>query len=204
MTADNDLRRNHPGLYRAPDVPVRQTVPPLQYVMVDGSGDPSTAPGYADAVGTLYAVSYGVRGLVKQAGGTPWTVLPLEGLWWADDMSAFAAGSRSDWLWTMMIAQPEVVSADLVEQAVSAAVAKGRAPSADRLRLEVLDEGDVVQVMHHGPYADEGPTIAALHTFITDHGLERAVKHHEVYLNDPRRVAPAAMRTILRQPVAAV
>lgn len=203
MTADNDLRHEHPRLYRAPDEPVRLTVPPLRFVMVDGSGDPSTSPAYADAVSTLYAVSYGVRGLVKQSGGTPWTVLPLEGLWWADDMSAFIAGSRGDWLWTMMIAQPEVVTVDLIERAVSAAVAKGRAPAADRLRFEAFDEGDVVQVMHHGPYADEGPTIAALHAFVADHGWERVGKHHEVYLNDPRRVAPAAMRTILRQPVAA-
>lgn len=203
MTADNDLRHEHPRLYRAPDEPVRLTVPPLRFVMVDGSGDPSTSPGYADAVSMLYAVSYGVRGLVKQSGGTPWTVLPLEGLWWADDMSAFIAGSRGDWLWTMMIAQPEVVTVDLIERAVSAAVAKGRAAAADRLRFEAFDEGDVVQVMHHGPYADEGPTIAALHAFVADHGWERVGKHHEVYLNDPRRVAPAAMRTILRQPVAA-
>jgi hypothetical protein len=203
MNVDNDLRREHPGLYRAPDAPVRLMVPPLRFLMVDGAGDPGSVPGYADAVGTLYAVSYGVRGLVKQAGGMPWTVMPLEGLWWAADLSVFTAGNRGDWLWTMMIAQPEVVTIDLVEQAVSAAVAKGRAPSADRLRFELLDEGDAVQVMHHGPYTDEGPTIAALHAFIADHGWERVGKHHEVYLNDPRRVAPAAMRTILRQPVAA-
>ena len=198
----NDLRREHPALYRAGDAPTRLTVPPLRLLMVDGAGDPNTTPGYGDAVGTLYAVSYGVRGMVKQSGGLPWTVMPLEGLWWAEDMAIFSTDDRSGWLWTMMIAQPDVVTAEMVASALTAAKAKGRAPSADLLRLEVYDEGDAVQVMHHGPYADEGPTIAALHRAVTDLGLALRGKHHEIYLNDPRRVAPAAMRTILRQPVA--
>ncbi|NTW41696.1 MAG: hypothetical protein HGA44_17760 [Cellulomonadaceae bacterium] len=202
MTTANDLRRDHPDLYRTPDAPVRLTVPPLRLVMVDGARDPNTAPAYADAVGTLYAASYGVRAIVKAAGGTPWTVMPLEGLWWALDMADFSVDRRDDWLWTMMIAQPDVVTAGMVEQAVDAAARKGRAPAADRLRFETYDEGDAVQVMHHGPYATEGPTIAALHAFVADQGLELRGKHHEIYLNDPRRVAPSAVRTILRQPVA--
>jgi hypothetical protein len=202
MTSGIDLRTVHPGLYRAADTPVRLTVPPLRLLMVDGEGDPNTAPAYADAVGTLYAVSYGVRAMVKQAGGTPWTVMPLEGLWWAPDMETFRTGDRDSWLWTMMIAQPEVVTAEMVSSATAAAAAKGRAPSAGGLRLEVYDEGDAVQVMHHGPYADEGPTIEALHRAIADLGLALRGKHHEIYLNDPRRVAPGAVRTIVRQPVA--
>jgi len=201
-TQPHDLRRAHPALYRAGDTPSRLTVPPLRLLMVDGAGDPRTAPAYADAVGTLYAVSYGVRGMVKTAGGVPWTVMPLEGLWWADDMATFAADDRRAWQWTMMIAQPDVVTVEMVASAVTSAKAKGRAPSADLLRFEVYDEGDVVQVMHHGPYADEAPTVAALHRAAAELGLALRGKHHEIYLNDPRRVAPAAMRTILRQPVA--
>lgn len=203
MTTANDLRTSHPELYRAPDTPVRLTVPPLTYLMVDGIGDPYTAAEYPDAIGTLYAASYGVRALVKESGGEVWTVMPLEGLWWADDMAVFGTGNRADWRWTMMIAQPAVVTPAMVETALAAAVRKGRAPSADRLRLEVLDEGDAVQVMFHGPYADEGPTIAALHELIAAAGLERRGKHHEMYLSDPRRVAPEKLRTIVRQPVAA-
>ncbi|PVU82572.1 hypothetical protein DDP54_05665 [Cellulomonas sp. WB94] len=198
----NDLRRAHPALYRAGDAPARLTVPPLRLLMVDGEGDPNTAPGYADAVGTLYAVSYGLRGMVKAAGGQPWTVMPLEGLWWADDMATFSTDDRRGWRWTMMIAQPDVVTAEMVATAVAAATAKGRAPAAALVRLDVYDEGDAVQVMHHGPYADEAPTIAALHRAVADLGLVLRGKHHEIYLNDPRRVAPAALRTILRQPVA--
>ena len=202
MIAANDPRREHPDRYRAPDGPVRLTVPPVNLVMIDGAGDPRTATGYVDAVATLYAVSYGVRGLVKAAGGTPWTVMPLEGLWWAPDMAGFSVDHREDWLWTMMIAQPAVVTPEMVKTALAAATDKGRAPAAGKLRFESYDEGDVVQVMHHGPYAAEGPTIAALHASIEGQGLVLRGKHHEIYLNDPRRVAPAAVRTILRQPVA--
>ena len=198
-----DLRRTRPELYRAPDAPVRITVPPLTYLMVDGVGDPRSAPAYADAVGTLYAIAYGLRFMVQKAGGEPWTVMPLEGLWWAPDMAGFSMDHREDWLWTMMIAQPAVVTAAMVHDAFAAAVRKGKAPSAEGLRLEVLDEGDAVQVMHHGPYAGEAPTIAALHAFIAESGLVRRGKHHEVYLSDPRRAAPEKLRTILRQPVSA-
>lgn len=198
----NDLRRAHPDLYRAPDAPARLTVPPLTYLMVDGAGDPRSAPAYADAVGTLYAVGYGLRFMVKRAGGEPWTVMPLEGLWWAADMAGFSMDHREDWLWTMLIAQPPVVTAAMVADAVAAAERKGSAPAAAGVRLEVLDEGDAVQVMHHGPYADEAPTIAALHASIADAGLVLRGKHHEVYLGDPRRTAPEKLRTILRQPVA--
>lgn len=197
----NDLRLAHPELYRAPDTPVRLTVPTLGYLMVDGAGDPNTAPEYADAVATLYAVSYGLRFAAKAAGAEPWRVMPLEGLWWADDMSRFATERREEWRWTMLIAQPPVVTPERVTEATAAAVRKGKAPAAEGLRLEVLDEGDSVQVMHHGPYADEGPTIAALHTFIADADLVLRGKHHEVYLSDPRRAAPEKMRTIIRQPV---
>jgi len=196
-----DLRRLHPGVWTARETPVRLTVPPLQVLAVDGAGDPNTTPEYADAVATLYAVSYTLRFAVKRAGGEPWTVTPLEGLWWADDWSAFTGDDRSAWRWTMLIAQPPVVTEAMVADAVAEAVRKGKAPAADRLRFEVLDEGDAVQVMHVGPYSAEGPTIAALHAWIADAGLALRGKHHEVYLGDPRRTAPERLRTILRQPV---
>lgn len=204
----NDLRRIHPDLHRAPDRPVRLKVPPVAYLAVDGAGDPNTAPAYADAVGTLYAVSYGVRALVKAGGGEPWTVMPLEGLWWADDMAVFTrlaepTGDRGTWRWSMLIAQPPVVDDALVEEALADARRRRKAPAGDGLRLEVLEEGEAFQVMHHGPYSAEGPTIARLHAAIADAGLALGGRHHEIYLGDPRRSAPERLRTILRQPVVA-
>lgn len=198
----SDLRAAHPRLWRATRTPERLDVPPVGYLAVDGAGDPNTAPEYGAAVATLYAVAYTLRSAVKAAGGEPWTVMPLEGLWWADDPGDFVRGERAAWRWTMLIAQPPVVTSEMVTDAVAAAAARGKAPAAERLRHEVLEEGDAVQVLHHGPYADEGPTVAALHAWIADAGLALRGAHHEVYLTDPRRSTPERMRTILRQPVA--
>lgn len=198
----NDLRRRHPDVWRATTTPRRLTVPPLTYLAVDGRGDPNSAPEYTAAVGTLYPVAYGLRAMVKADGVEPWTVMPLEGLWWADDLSVFTAGrSREEWRWTLLLAQPPVVDTAMVEQAVAAAVARGRAPAADRLELRTIDEGDAVQVLHVGPYREEGPTIARLHEWAAGQGLALRGHHHEVYLGDPRRTAPERLPTILRQPV---
>lgn len=197
-----DLRRTHPDVWRARDEPELVVVPPIRYLMVDGTGDPRTVPAYTAAVQTLYAVSYGVRGIVKASGGEPWTVMPLEGLWWADDLTTFTArAERDDWRWTMLIAQHDGVTDDLVTEALAIAVGKGKTPAADLLRYEVLDEGECVQVLHRGPYSAEGPAIERLHAFAADAGRALRGRHHEVYLSDPRRVAPERMRTILRQPV---
>jgi len=189
------------ALYRATAEPARVEVPPLQCLMVDGAGDPETTPAYTDAVGTLFAVSYGLRFLAKAAGQQPWKVGPLEGLWWADDPTAFLTDRRVDWRWTMLIVQPSQVTADLVGRALTAAVAKGRAPAAEHLHLDVLDEGTSFQVLHVGPYDAEGPTIAHLHRAIADHRFTLRGAHHEIYLGDPRRSAPERLRTIIRQPV---
>jgi hypothetical protein len=200
VSQGTDLRKAHPDLWRAPDSPRRLVVPPVAYLAVDGVGAPE-GPEYQAAVSTLYGVAYTLRAAWKAAGNVPWTVMPLEGLWWSDDWADFAAGRRDRWRWTMLIAQPPVVDVAMMADAVATAARKGKAPAADEVRLEVLEEGDAVQVMHHGPYADEGPTNAALHAWIADAGLAPTGKHHEVYLSDPRRAAPEKMRTILRQPV---
>ncbi|WP_291761144.1 GyrI-like domain-containing protein [Cellulomonas sp. 73-145] len=191
------------GLYRATATPARVDVPQLQCLMVDGAGDPETTPAYADAVGTLYAVSYGLRFMAKAIGEQPWKVGPLEGLWWADDPDAFLTDTRAEWRWTMLIVQPTRVTADLVGRALDAAVAKGRAPAAEHLHLDVLDEGTAFQVLHVGPYDAEGPTIAGLHRAIAEQGYALRGAHHEIYLGDPRRSAPERLRTIIRQPVQA-
>ena len=141
----NDLRREHPALYRAGDVPARLTVPPLRLLMIDGAGDPNTTPRYADAVGTLYAVSYGVRGIVKASGGLPWTVMPLEGLWWAEDMSSFLTGDKHLWSWTMMIMQPDWISGEMFQAALDKARAKLGEPP-ESLRLQSFHEGLAVQL----------------------------------------------------------
>lgn len=178
-------------------------VPSLQYLMVDGHGDPNTAPEYAEAVGALYPVAYTIKFASKRDLGRDYVVPPLEALWWADDMDAFTtARDKSRWDWTAMIMVPDWITADLFDDAVATSAAKRRPPGLDRVRLERLDEGRCVQTLHIGPYDAEAEVLAELHhTVIPDAGLTMTGKHHEIYLSDARKVEPAKLRTILRQPV---
>jgi len=176
-------------------------VPPLQYLMVDGSGDPAIAPRYQDAIQTLYSLSYTLKFMFKKQHGIDYTVMGLEGLWWMPDMNEFSLANRSRWLWTSLMLQPDFINMADFEEARHQALAKGKAPLAAEARLETYSEGLSCQIMYLGAYADEAPTIAAMHKFIAHNGYELNSKHHEIYLSDARRVPPEKNRTILRQPV---
>ena len=132
-----------------------------------------------------------------------YTVPPLEGLWWADDMDTFISRDKSTWDWTMMIMQPEWITPEMFAQAV-AEVQKSKAlPALSKMRLERYAEGLSLQIMHIGSYDDEAPTLERLHReFIPQNGYVEAGKHHEIYLGDPRKTAPEKLKTVLRRPVA--
>ena len=181
--------------------PALVEVPSRPFLMIDGQGDPNTAPEYADAVAALYPLAYGLRAAIKKETGNGYTVMPLEGLWWADDMSTFSAERKGEWKWTMMICQPDVVTADLAAEVLPEVTAKKGLASGHKVRFEVYEEGRAAQVMHIGPYAEEEPTIAGLHEFIAEQGLLRSGLHHEIYLGDPRNPT-RAMVTMNLRPVA--
>jgi hypothetical protein len=169
--------------------------------MIDGVGNPNTSPAYARAVEALFSVSYTAKFAVKKGAiGIDYGVMPLEGLWWADDWSAFAAADKSKWQWTMMILQPSFVPDDLVHRAISEVVSKKGLMAAKQLRLEEFHEGRCAQLLHIGPFSEEGPTIQRVHEFIASRSSKRG-KHHEIYLSDIRRAAPAKWKTIIRQPM---
>ena len=197
-----DLRRDLRALYSATRTPAFVDVPDLPFLMIDGHGDPNTSPAYADAVSAVYSVAYTIRfALKRRPDPVDAPVMPLEGLWWTPDMAAFSTADKSAWDWTMMITVPELVTADVVEDARAAAARKRPGASLAEVRLERFAEGRCAQVLHVGPYSTEGPTVAALHAFIAENGFALAGKHHEIYLGDPRRSAPEKLRTIVRQPV---
>ena len=178
-------------------------VPPLRYLMIDGAGDPNTSAEYRDALATLFPVAYKLKFLSKREIDRDYVVPPLEALWDAADKAAFTtARDKSLWRWTAMILVPDGIDDDLVSRAVQQAAG---APLLDRLRVETLEEALCAQTLHIGPYDDEGPVLARMHDeFIPSHGLRMTGTHHEIYLSDARRVEPARLRTILRQPVARV
>ena len=197
-----DLRKQLKHIY-SPSAKVFSLIeiPPLQYLMIDGHGDPAVVTEYTDAVQTLYGISYTLKFHLKKTQGIDYTVMGLQGLWWMPDMREFSLERRADWDWTMMILQPEFITPDLVEDAKIQADAKGKAPLAHRIRLTTLEEGACVQIMYFGAYVDEAPVIAQMHAWIHDNGYTPTGKHHEIYLSDPRRVAPEKNKTILRQPI---
>jgi hypothetical protein len=201
MAAKVDFKRELGEFYTARRSPAVVEVPELAFVMIDGHGDPDTSGEYRDAVSALFSVSYAARFALKRAGVIDFGVMPLEGLWWAADMSAFSSGDKSAWEWTMLIMQPDEVTADVLADAKVRAAAKAPAAALERLRLERFAEGLAAQVLHLGPYSAEGPVIASLHAFIAGQGRELAGKHHEIYLGDPSRTAPERLKTIIRQPV---
>lgn len=177
-------------------------VPPMNFLMIDGKGDPNSSGEYRDAVGALYAVSYTIKFMVKK--GRPqidYGVMPLEGLWWVPDMKTFSVEKKDEWLWRMMIMQPVVVTASIVSDAFETVRRKKNLPALDNIRFGEFDEGSAVQTLYRGPYRDEGPVIAQLHSFIAETGSKPAGKHHEIYLNTPRTSTPVNLKTIIRQPM---
>jgi hypothetical protein len=177
-------------------------VPEMGFLMIDGQGDPNTSREYQEAIETLYTVAYQLKFMVKKRDPElDYVVPPLEGLWWTEDMADFAAGNKDAWQWTAMIYQPDHVTRELFEEAVQQVREKKDPAALPLLRFEPYHEGLSVQIMHIGPYADEGPTIERLHAFAQEKGYKLRGKHHEVYLGDPRRTAPEKLKTVIRQPV---
>jgi hypothetical protein len=199
-----DFKKTFKDLYSAPIGQFSLVdVPPMRYLMIDGVGDPNTAIDYQDTIEALYAVAYSIKFTSKKELGKDYVVPPLEGLWWADDRSDFTKGNKEAWRWTMMIMVPEWITSEMIASAIAVVRLKKSLPKLEQLRNEVLCEGQSVQIMHIGPYEEEAPTIARLHTeYLPQNGLIENGKHHEIYLGDPRKTEPHKLKTILRQPVA--
>ena len=198
-----DLKKQWKPLYQPrPGVLAEVDVPLLIYLMVDGEGDPNTSAAFQQAVEALYSLSYALKFSLKKS-PTPvdYGVMPLEGLWWADDPRSFSEADKSKWKWTVMIVQPEFISTQQVDSAFDAVRRKKNPAALDRVRFETLEEGKSVQILYTGPFSQEGPTIQRIHDHIHAAGRELYGKHHEIYLSDPRRTAPERLKTILRQPM---
>lgn len=197
-----DFRVEQKELYAPPAKnPVLVDVPEMSFLMIDGAGDPNNSQPYQDALSALYSLSYTLKFAIKKSGGPDYAVSTLEGLWWVADLSQLSMTRRDNWQWTMMIRQPEVVTAELVEAARAEALRKKGLATLNQVRLERFQEGLAAQIMHVGPYSAEWPTVERLHAFIAECGKHPRGKHHEIYLGDPNRTAPENLRTVLRQPV---
>lgn len=167
-----------------------------------GCSGPNTSVDYTRAVEALYAVAYTIKFTSRHTLDADFVVGPLEGLWWADDPRAFITRTKDSWQWRVLISQPDWITDDMIDEAKRSAHAKRRLPAITHVGRETLHEGTSAQLLHIGPYDDEGPALAELHgAYLEANNLRTAGLHHEIYLSDRRRTDPAKLRTILRQPL---
>jgi hypothetical protein len=187
-------------LYAPGISPAIVDVPEFMFLMIDGAGNPNTAPAFQDAIQALYSLSYGIHFALKKE-GVESHVMPLEATFWIEGEGDFLKAKPDQWRWTEMIMQPDTVSPALVEKVRAEILRKKPIGALARVRLEKFDEGKSAQILHIGPYSAEMPTIERLHDFIAEQGYKMRGKHHEIYLGDPRRAAPEKLKTAIRQPV---
>ena len=197
-----DYKKEFKHLYRSSAKKVEVVeVSKMNFLMIDGDGGPNH-PTFQNAIEVLFPLSYTLKFMIKKSDiGIDYGVLPLEGLWWADDMSSFIKDKKDDWKWTLMIMQPELVKKEMVVKAIEEVRKKKNPVALPLVRFESFSEREVAQIMHIGPFSEEGPTVEKLHVFIGDSGSQRIGKHHEIYLSDIRRAAPEKWKTIIRQPM---
>jgi len=204
-----DFKKEQKDLYHPKTTPAVIDVPEMVFIMVDGTGNPNTSEEYKSAVEILYGLSYAIK-MSKMSGNQPvgyfeYVVPPLEGLWWLADGSEEWYKDKNKYCWTSMIRQPEFVTADVFEAAKTSLAEKKPHLDTSRARLEKFTEGFCVQAMHIGSYDDESRTNAAIMEFIADNGYVSDIsdkrRHHEIYLNDPRKTAPDKLKTVIRCPV---
>jgi hypothetical protein len=210
MSTKVDYKKEYKDLYLPKTKPMLIDVPPINFMMIDGAGDPNQTE-YQQAVGALYALAFTIK-MSKMSGSQPqdyfeYVVPPLEGLWWISG-GAFSLDKRDNWLWTSMIRQPEFVTPAVFNWALEECRRKKPELDISKARFESFSEGLCVQIMHIGPFSDEPKSIALLEDYLELNGLVNQTgserKHHEIYLSDPRKTAPEKLKTVLRLPVAKV
>ncbi|KUO53559.1 MAG: transcriptional regulator [Desulfitibacter sp. BRH_c19] len=203
-----DYKKEYKDLYIPKAKPTIIDVPTMNFIMIDGKGDPVHEE-YQLAVSTLYGLAYTIKMSKKNEmqpqGYFEYVVPPLEGLWWISGGS-FDFKRRDNWLWTSMIRQPEFVTPDVFDWACKECSSKKPELNIEKARFETFTEGLCVQMMHIGPYANEPESIQLMRDFMAEHDLVDGTgsqrKHHEIYFSDPRKTAPQKLKTVLRHPVA--
>lgn len=190
-----DLKKSLKRLYKplSKDVTIVD-VPPMNFLMIDGQGNPNTSREFSDAVETLFSLAFNIKFALKKSSGFDYVVPPLEGLWWSDDMSDFHARNKDNWKWTLMIMQPPQVTAGDVASSMETVAKKKNPPALEKIRFGEFDEGLSAQMMHIGSFDTEADNIETIHRHIVDNGYANRGKHHEIYLSDFRKTAPEKLK----------
>lgn len=212
-----DYKKMYPEIYAPKNTPVLVDIPAMQFILVDGKGNPNEVGGeYQRAVELLYALSYTIKMGLKAGGAKPenysdYSVPPLEGLWWFGDTSDIDVTRKDNYHWRSMIRQPDFITEDIFQTAKEAVRKKKPELELDKARLGVYQEGLCVQIMHIGPYDDEPAAVRRIEAYMKEQGYvddfampspDGTLRtHHEIYLSNPAKTAPSRLKTILRHPV---
>ena len=193
-----DLTKKYKNYYSAKSKVEKVNFGKIPYLTILGNGEPAGKE-FSEKAGTIYPVAYGVKRICKetiQDFGVP----KLEGLWWVSDKRPALEVPRSQWHWKLLIRMPDFVTKQMVEKAIDEVVKK-KTEIATEVKFEIIDEGDLVSILHVGSYKTEPESIIQMDDFIKAHKLTKNGLHHEIYLTDPNKTEPDKLKTILRQPV---
>ena len=198
-----DFKKELKNLYSASSKNVCLVeVPKMNYLMIEGIGNPNTSTEYKEAIEALFTLAYAIKFLIRKGElQYDYGVMPLECLWWVDDMNKFDVNKKDDWKWMAMIMHPNMVNKEIVEMGIEQVKRKKNPNALHKIKFDSYHEGKAAQIMHIGPFTEEGPTIQKVHNFIAENNYSIKGKHHEIYLSDIRRASPEKWKTIIRQPI---
>jgi len=193
-----DLTKTYKEYYSAKTNAEKVSFGAIPYITILGKGEPAGKE-FSEKAGAIYPVAYAVKKICKET-IQDFGVTKLEGLWWVNDKRPALEVPRSEWHWKLLIRMPDFVTQQIVEHAI-ADVVKKKTTLASDVKFEVIDEGDLVSILHIGSYKTEPESINKMNDFIASNRLTKNGLHHEIYLSDPNKTEPEKLKTILRQPV---
>ena len=196
MSDKLDLYKLHKTEYLAPRQPVLVKTKPARYLAIDGQGTPG-GERFVGCIGALYGVAFTIKMTHKFGGKQDYAVCKLEAQW---DFDGDVQIPKEKWKWRLLIRTPDFISPKELKLAVATLLKRGKAEEVEEVKLQTIEEGLCVQMLHVGPYEREKDSVALMRTFAHSKGLKLVGPHHEIYLSDPRRVPPERLKTILRQP----
>ena len=200
-----EWKKSHENLYGIKTEPVLLDVPAQQFIMIDGEGNPNAAD-FSERVGALYSLAYAVKmGYKKTAAGREvddFAVYPLEGVWRQKTQAGQGALDKNSLEYTIMIAQPDFITLEMWQDALTKTRVKKPKPLYEEVRFGSMSDGRCVSILHIGAFDDEPRSFAEMDRFCKEHGLQRRSDiHREIYLSNANRTAPEKRKTLLRYAV---
>lgn len=204
-----DYKKEYKEYYLPKNKPVLVSIPTMNYIAINGHGDPNDEKGeYKDALSLLYSIAFTLKMSYKTdyhiEGYFSYVVPPLEGLWWQNNSNTIDYQHKEDFNWISMIRLPDFITKKDVDWAITTANSK-KQKSHSQVYFFTLEEGLCVQCMHRGSFDDEPATLELIHSYIDNNDLLTDIsetrRHHEIYLSDPRKCKAENIKTVLRIPV---